>query len=648
MSQLKDFAYKINGFGKTKLALIFLLGALTVYQTGQLWFENLANRNVFVHLMHIIAPPVPEGYFSKYIARPFRVAFGRGDGTFGVRYVSLPRNSLVGFDSMDFDNEALVFGDEAMLAVLSRGIFIGEAVIDYNRIFGHSHPMMIFEYAFPMCTEVFSEAFGQSSGGALLNHGPDSFFSVAFHLPYSISVEDEESFVSDEHNVYETGDSLLRVFFMDRNRAWEFVVDDSFPYIDIPSIPPWNLRFSSAAIKRAAREHDDMERSELERMTIERAIAEERRAVAEEESAIAEERRAIAEEERAIAETERAMTEEERAIAEIQRILAEEARILAEEDRIRSEETRARAEEARKIAEDSAREREERDRQTIEGLNNLPLNALIAPFSLGHVHRPIRLVNPYATDFGELQLGFIRNRVAGFFDNPATINQDLVGADRIFTFFNTTTVVRYYPSDIVEYNSFRRPMTRANSSHLLTDFSAALAFVMNDSHVINDFFLAGYQAVGREHVFWFNYVVGNYPLAIPGGWPLVADANQSAALSNPWDVDLGATGRIPQLLHPIEVIVEHGRVVRYRKLAFNFEIVDTLAAQLAGKEMDGIRIDFLESIEEPARAVLLGYRVNRDSLGHLYRDVMVLDWFYFPDIFDPFVEEENLYAMGTD
>ena len=87
------------------------------------------------------------------------------------------------------------------------------------------------------------------------------------------------------------------------------------------------------------------------------------------------------------------------------------------------------------------------------------------------------------------------------------------------------------------------------------DFSAALAFVNADPHVINDFYLAGYEARGRTHVFSFNLLIQHgttvFPLAAPDvGWGLIDDP----------------------LYFPIEVTVERGHIIRYRKLAYTYRV----------------------------------------------------------------------------
>jgi hypothetical protein len=155
----------------------------------------------------------------------------------------------------------------------------------------------------------------------------------------------------------------------------------------------------------------------------------------------------------------------------------------------------------------------------------------------GWLHRPIAMSNPYANRSGELRLDSVNAQVSHFFDNPAMRNPRML--DNVITISTINTVVRYLPGNVLEFNCFRS-VRRGTPTGFKGDFSAALDFINRDVNVINDFYLAGYEARGRTHVFWFNYVID--------GFPLLA------------------------LEHPIEVEVDRGRVSRYRKTAFTYHL----------------------------------------------------------------------------
>lgn len=164
------------------------------------------------------------------------------------------------------------------------------------------------------------------------------------------------------------------------------------------------------------------------------------------------------------------------------------------------------------------------------------------------VYSPIIVTNPYNNHAGMLHLTFIRSQIEHFFDNPLSINHGLTNG--IYTFSNFNTVVRYLPGNVVEYASFRT-IGRGATSTFEGDFSAAVAFLEHDPHVNIEVYLAHYDTYGRETVFFFNYIVGGFPLI----------------LGEPWSTQPGCTN---PLLFPIEVTVENGRVIRYRRIAYNF------------------------------------------------------------------------------
>jgi len=182
----------------------------------------------------------------------------------------------------------------------------------------------------------------------------------------------------------------------------------------------------------------------------------------------------------------------------------------------------------------------------------IPTEGLLAfapRFHEDFYYHPLLVTNPYENHAGRLHLAFIHRQIEHFFDNPATINQGTPGG--IYTYNNLNTVVRYLPMNVVEYTSFRT-IGRTTSS-FVANFSAALAFVNDDPNVTNDIFLAEYDIRGHQNVFWFGYAIDDFPIRMARPWSTISDCTDP-------------------LHHPIEVIVEHGRVIRYRKIAHTFDI----------------------------------------------------------------------------
>ena len=171
----------------------------------------------------------------------------------------------------------------------------------------------------------------------------------------------------------------------------------------------------------------------------------------------------------------------------------------------------------------------------------------------GFSYQRIHVTNPYLDHHGMLSHRSIRPQIESFFGNPATINQAPIIGGGTFTFSNLNTRVRYLEKHVLEYQNF--PITRVASSSFIADFSAAFDFVYNDPNVINEFFLYDYEMRGRGYVFLFNYVIGEFPLLLEEYWATVEGCE------NP-------------LRAPIEVVVDDGRVIGYRRIVYNFQLTN--------------------------------------------------------------------------
>ena len=201
-------------------------------------------------------------------------------------------------------------------------------------------------------------------------------------------------------------------------------------------------------------------------------------------------------------------------------------------------------------------------------------------------YNPIAVINPYQDAFGSLHLSTIRRQIEPFFNNPATINQRPM-AGGIYTFSNLNTMVRYLSRSVIEYTSFR-PIGSSATSDPMSDFSAAFEFVRQDPHVINEKFLAGYESRGREHVFWFDYIIDDFPLVF----------------AEPWLTGPNCQNPLP---HPIEVVVDRGRVVHYRRLAYNFHVIENLTYTFGTDVLT-------EHLAESGVSYTLGFTILREPI----------------------------------
>jgi hypothetical protein len=184
----------------------------------------------------------------------------------------------------------------------------------------------------------------------------------------------------------------------------------------------------------------------------------------------------------------------------------------------------------------------------------------------GFSYNAVNVENPFRNPQGLLTRSHIRSMVEAFFDNPATIIPG-TSVDGIYTFSTRNAMVRYLENSVLEYTSYRT-IGRTASENFMADFSAALDFVGKDPNVINEIYLRNHETRGRAYVFRFNYVIGNHPLVFTEEWFTRSRCNDP-------------------LTAPIEVIVDRGRVVRYRRIVYTFS-----AGGLAWKDLPDTNASF--------------------------------------------------------
>jgi len=150
----------------------------------------------------------------------------------------------------------------------------------------------------------------------------------------------------------------------------------------------------------------------------------------------------------------------------------------------------------------------------------------------------------------QLLLADVRPFVDFFFPNPAIMNE--ITVDGVYTYHDNFRIVKFYPSNIVEYNA----LLGASSSSVASFASSFLAALdMLDKDIanmqarrteMNDVFFVGYSVGPREGQwnFYFDYVVA-------GGIVTIGD-------------DIGI------LNHAVEVRVVNNDIMQYRRLMLYF------------------------------------------------------------------------------
>ena len=189
----------------------------------------------------------------------------------------------------------------------------------------------------------------------------------------------------------------------------------------------------------------------------------------------------------------------------------------------------------------------------------------------------IEVRNPYADAHGGFTMHFVQEQLAPFFNNTAIRT---ISDDNVFIYRGVSTVVRYYDTHVLEYISYRAIDRNAPTS-FINDFSVAYQFLSEDNLVINEVFLSGFSSEYGKNIFYFDYVINNTPLVMPYNWPIT---------------------------HPIIITVDHGTVVNYQKIAFNFH---------TNEQVWGVATADFRNIQS-FDYVRMGFRIGNRNIEHLH------------------------------
>jgi hypothetical protein len=210
----------------------------------------------------------------------------------------------------------------------------------------------------------------------------------------------------------------------------------------------------------------------------------------------------------------------------------------------------------------------------------------------GYSYPAVAVVNPYAE--GELLRGAIEQHINVFFENPAA-KLFFMGDNTVYTFVDATTVVKYFQNDVLEYSNYR---AGSGETSLLKSFGAALGFIMSDPLVNNEYYLADYEEREDGYIFYFDYVINNFPVVLPDEYK----RSDAAAMK-----------------HTLEVTIRDGNVADYKKLVYNF-IMDE-AHKTADLDFEGSLAEVSSAQEanpEKFTDIMLGYKLERSKKAYLY------------------------------
>jgi hypothetical protein len=221
------------------------------------------------------------------------------------------------------------------------------------------------------------------------------------------------------------------------------------------------------------------------------------------------------------------------------------------------------------------------------------------PRTEGFVYPAVVMENQYM-DQGGLLLDYVRRRIDVFFGDAGS--QWERATVQSLTFSDENTVVKYFPADtqngldVLEYANYRVIDQRILTS-LASDYNSAMRFISRDPTIENEFYLIAVEERGHRRVFYFNYAINDLPVAMS-------------------PQDTGRTG----LIYPIEIEIEYGVVVRYRKLVYSFVNAGERTADVSYEDVLSSLLVADERPEDlPLDDISLMYRID------VGRD-MVLYW----------------------
>lgn len=175
----------------------------------------------------------------------------------------------------------------------------------------------------------------------------------------------------------------------------------------------------------------------------------------------------------------------------------------------------------------------------------------------------LNMTNPMEEDGGVLLMSLEKN-INQFFENPAVKWTSTV--NDVYTYSDENTVVKYYTTGVLEYSNYKS----ANKAkpNFSKDYLTALSFIEKDVNINNEYYLEDYEINDDDAVFYFDYKINNHKIM------LSAESKERTNMDN-----------------MIEVTVTNGVVSRYKRLVYEFNLVQTDEPEVA-------RVDFLSAVDK--------------------------------------------------
>ncbi len=205
----------------------------------------------------------------------------------------------------------------------------------------------------------------------------------------------------------------------------------------------------------------------------------------------------------------------------------------------------------------------------------------------------VMVSNPYEIN-GELLIDNIEKQVDVFFDIPAS---KWTSNTMPYTYKDETTVVKYYPNNVLEYSLYRTGTTTLDS--FSQSYLAALGIIKKDGTITNDFYLTRYENDTDNGVwrFYFDYAINDIPLRL------------SEYMAQTLEIS-----------HMLEVTVVNGTVTRYRRLIYNFDLdkTEVFSAGISYRDVTNEMLTFGGAEDGSVDGLELCYRIDNEPVLSLY------------------------------
>jgi len=217
---------------------------------------------------------------------------------------------------------------------------------------------------------------------------------------------------------------------------------------------------------------------------------------------------------------------------------------------------------------------------------------ILLPSNNVNYFEKIKLSLPFLDKEGKVFLEEeLENYVDKFFKNP-NVKWSVQNKD-VMIYGDDASLVKYSKQGLIEYTAIQS--TEVINPNLSGDYNVAYSFLMNDKIMQNeDFYLKDYKTEKTKTIFNFSYGYDGYPLCLD---------NELLKANN--------------MIYPVEITVENGKVLKYRRLLFEMELQNR---QYSFKgQFERVLNEFLENnkvAERELEDMYLGYSF-KDKEGTL-------------------------------